>query len=94
MKDKIAKFKMRHAYNGYILEGPEGEILHQTSDFNEDSDLEKFIHFLYDIIEVYGPEQSRYGHKLRINWVPGDKNDDGWNSLKECPLCYQEIKDV
>jgi len=80
-KKNYTLFKLARAKNGYILEKRDVIDSIQTeveelvsADGEEEHDT--FRQFLWDILENYGPTDSRYDAKrIRIRIEPGDKTD-------------------
>lgn len=75
------KFELRYAKNGCILEIDGNEYVNQEV---EDDEIECFAGFLREILDNYGPQDSRYEAKrIHIIVKPGDKHPD-WRGCPEC----------
>lgn len=64
--------KYKQALNGFSIETPEGEILYQDS--NDDNEIERFQEFLCFLRDTLGPTTSRHSkERIYIEVRPGDK---------------------
>lgn len=96
------KFEIKRARNGWICQmtddHPDGETETIVGEEVGACEHENFRRFLQEMIQVYGPSDSRYHDKrLRVVMIPGDKNEGPLENehLKDlAELCVELLRDL
>ena len=96
------KFEIKRARNGWICEmtddHPDGEVEMVVGEEVGACEHENFRRFLQELIQVYGPSDSRYHDKrLRVVLIPGDKHEGPIenNHLQDLAgLCIELLRDL
>ncbi len=83
------RFIIEFKNNGLTIKDDyDHELIYQSSD-NEQSDMENWAEFLYELTHGFGPDCNKWSDNYIYNIIaPGIKSDK-WLEI-HCPLCYRE----